>query len=71
MSSTQEVGEIFGEGRGAGGFTVYRPRHWAFDGAYLGYGDLLGSTSRVFGYEVDGLDYRFEEGLPFALGKPT
>ena len=55
-------------GGGPGGFTVYRPGHWAFDGADLGYGDLLGATGRVFGYEVDGLDYRFEDGLPYPTG---
>ncbi|URF48742.1 N,N-dimethylformamidase beta subunit family domain-containing protein [Dinoroseobacter shibae] len=52
-------------GGGAGGFTVYRDDHWAFQGAGLGYGDVLGARSRIFGYEVDGLDYRFEDGLPF------
>lgn len=52
-------------GSGAGGFTIYRPAHWAFDGAGLGYGDVLGAASRIFGYEVDGLDYRMEDGLPF------
>ena len=52
-------------GGGPGGFTVYRPDHWAFAGAHLGYGDVLGAGSRIFGYEVDGLDYRFEDGLPF------
>ena len=51
-------------GSGAG-FTVYRPDHWAFEGAHLGYGDTLGAKSRVFGYEVDGLDYCFENGLPY------
>ncbi|MCB1423025.1 MAG: hypothetical protein KDJ69_11305 [Nitratireductor sp.] len=52
-------------GGGPGGFTIYRPDHWAFEGAGLGYGDLLGAGARIFGYEVDGLDYRFEDGLPF------
>ena len=52
-------------GGGAGGFTIYRPDHWAFEGAHIGYGDVLGAGSRVFGYEVDGLDYRFEDGLPY------
>ena len=51
--------------RGSSGFTVYRPDHWAFAGTGLGYGDLLGDASRIFGYEVDGLDYRFEQGLPY------
>ena len=55
-------------GRGSGGFTVYRPEHWAFDGAYLGYGDVLGAASRVYGYEVDGLDHVIRDGLPFPTG---
>ncbi len=50
---------------GSGGFTLYRPEHWAFAGCKLGYGDILGGRSRIFGYEVDGLDYRIEQGLPF------
>ncbi|WP_421589932.1 N,N-dimethylformamidase beta subunit family domain-containing protein [Shinella sp. M27] len=55
-------------GLGSGGFTVYRSGHWAFAGAGLGYGDQLGAASRVFGYEVDGLDYRMDDGLPFPTG---
>jgi hypothetical protein len=51
--------------RGPGGFTVYRPEHWAFAGSDLYYGDVLGGASKVFGYEVDGLDYTFRDGLPF------
>lgn len=51
--------------RGAGGFTVYRPRHWAFAGADLYYGDILGAPSRLLGYEVDGLDYEMADGLPY------
>jgi len=52
-------------GNGAGGFTIYRPEHWVFEGAGLGYGDVLGAASRIFGYEVDGLDYHMSDGLPF------
>ncbi len=60
-----------GLGRCAGqnsGFTVYRPDHWALARTQLGYGDQLGSSSRIYGYEVDGLDYRMEDGLPFPTG---
>ncbi len=56
-------------GQGSGGFTVYRPDHWAMAGSELGYGDQLGVGSRIFGYEVDGVDYKIEDGLPFATGK--
>ncbi len=54
--------------RGAGGFTVYRPDHWAFEGCDLYYGDVLGAPSRVFGYEVDGVDHVVKDGLPQATG---
>ncbi|WP_205859852.1 N,N-dimethylformamidase beta subunit family domain-containing protein [Cochlodiniinecator piscidefendens] len=53
--------------RGAGGFTIYREDHWAFVGAQLGYGDILGGQSKIFGYEVDGLQYRIEDGLPYPV----
>ncbi len=55
-------------GRGSDGFTIYRPGHWAFDGAHLGYGDVLGRDSRIYGYEVDGLDHVVRDGLPYATG---
>lgn len=53
---------------GGGGFTIYRPRHWAFDGTYLRYGDMLGRAAQIFGYEVDGLEYDVRNGLPYPLG---
>lgn len=56
-------------GQGSRGFTVYRPEHWAFAGARVGYGDVIGAHSRVFGYEVDGVDYAMNDGLPYATGK--
>ncbi len=51
--------------RGAKGFPVYRPDHWAFEGTGLYYGDVLGAKSVIFGYEVDGLDYEIKGGLPY------
>ena len=51
--------------RGPSGFTVYRPEHWALEGSDLYYGDILGTAARIFGYEVDGLDYVVRDGLPF------
>ena len=51
--------------RGPGGFTIYRPEHWCFAGSDLYYGDLLGAAARVFGYEVDAVDYVIKNGLPF------
>lgn len=57
--------------RGAGGFTLYRPDHWAFGGTRLGYGDVLGADGRVFGYEVDGLAHIVEDGLPRPVPRDT
>jgi hypothetical protein len=54
--------------QGSGGFTVYRPDHWAFQDTGIGYGDVLGATSRIFGYEVDGIDHHIENGLPMPTG---
>jgi hypothetical protein len=55
--------------RGQRGFTVYRPEHWAFAGTGLYYGDIFGGSARIFGYEVDGLDYTFRDGLPYPTGQ--
>ncbi len=54
--------------RGAGGFTIYRPEHWAFANCDIYYGDVLGAASRILGYEVDGVDHIIKDGLPFATG---
>lgn len=51
--------------RGARGFPIYRPEHWAFADTGLFYGDVLGAESHIFGYEVDGLDYTMRDGLPY------
>lgn len=50
--------------RGTGGFTVYREHHWSLTGTTLQYGDVFGSEARIFGYEVDGLDFSLQDGLP-------
>jgi len=55
--------------RGARGFPIYRPEHWAFAGTGLSYGDLLGGDSHIFGYEVDGLDHVIRRGLPEPTGE--
>ena len=47
-----------------GGFTVYRPGHWVFKDTDLCYGDQFGSNAKIFGYEVDGLDYVIRDGVP-------
>jgi hypothetical protein len=60
--------------RGQGGYTVYRPEHWALQGADLYYGDVFGSELPLLGYENDGCAIRYgADGLPAAeprLGVP-
>jgi hypothetical protein len=53
---------------GSGGYTIYRNEHWLLEGTGLEYGDLLGATSTVVGYECDGCDMRCEDGLPYPTG---
>ena len=59
---------------GSGGFAIYRPEHWSVKDSGLGYGDVLGAASKIFAYEVDGIDYTMTHGLPFIreyfMGKP-
>ncbi|MGH7322187.1 MAG: N,N-dimethylformamidase beta subunit family domain-containing protein [Candidatus Rokuibacteriota bacterium] len=56
--------------RGSGGFTVYRPDHWVFEGTDLYYGDVFGAApTSIVSFEVDGLDYTFRDGLPYPTFK--
>lgn len=49
---------------GSGGYTIHRPGHWLFEGTGLEYGDLLGAAATVVGYECDGCDFTYRDGLP-------
>lgn len=53
---------------GAGGYTVYRPDHWMFDGTGIDYGDVLGAATTTVGYECDGCEYTVVDGLPVPTG---
>lgn len=50
--------------RGSGGYTVWRPENWVFEGTDLRYGDLLGAAASVVAYEADGCEFTVENGLP-------
>lgn len=54
--------------RGAGGYTIHRPDHWLFDGAEVSYGDVLGAGATTVGYECDGCDFTYVDGLPVPTG---
>jgi len=53
---------------GAGGYTIHRADHWLFEGTGLTYGDVLGASSTVVGYECDGCDFTYRDGLPYPTG---
>ena len=53
-----------GTPRSSGGFTVWRPEHWAFEGTDLAYGDALGIADTICAYEVDGCELTLRDGLP-------
>jgi hypothetical protein len=51
--------------RGMGGYLVYRPKHWVFEGTGLRYGDLFGADHVIVGYETDGCPFNIVDGLPY------
>lgn len=53
---------------GAGGYTVYDPDHWVFEGTGTTWGDLIGSQSVIVGYECDGCAFEMRDGVPRPTG---
>ena len=51
---------------GSGAFTVHRPDHWIFEGTQLKRGDSFGAKDTIVGYECDGCELEWRDGLPFA-----
>ena len=56
-------GDVFPDGDGA--YTIHRPDHWIFAGTGLKRGDLLGQKDKLVGYECDGCEIEWKDGLPF------
>ncbi len=50
---------------GSGAFTVHRPGHWVFEGTGLKSGDAFGGKDTIVGYECDGCELDWKDGLPF------
>ena len=50
---------------GGGAFKVHRPEHWALAGTGLKRGDEFGGQDTVVGYECDGCEMSWKDGLPF------
>jgi hypothetical protein len=50
--------------RASGGYTVWRPEHWAFEDTDLRYGDTFGQRDAIVAYEVDGCAFTLADGVP-------
>lgn len=50
---------------GPASFIVHRPDHWLFAGTELQQGDRFGGEDTIVGYECDGCEMKWEDGLPF------
>lgn len=50
---------------GSGAFTVHRPEHWLFAGTNLTKDAAFGGRDTIVGYECDGCELEWKDGLPF------
>ena len=50
---------------GKGSFVVHRPEHWMLTGTNLKRGDEFGGEDTIVGYECDGCELEWRDGLPF------
>ncbi|MFO0925070.1 MAG: DUF6605 domain-containing protein [Pirellulales bacterium] len=50
---------------GSGAYTVHRPDHWLLDGTQLKKDDSFGGKDTIVGYECDGCEIEWKDGLPF------
>jgi hypothetical protein len=46
-------------------YVVHRPEHWIFEGTGLKRGDDFGGKDTIVGYECDGCELTWRDGLPF------
>lgn len=57
----------------SGAFQVHRPQHWIFEGTSLKAGESFGGKDTIVGYECDGCELEWKDGLPqptFSDGTP-
>lgn len=54
---------------GPASYEIHRPEHWIFEGTELRLGDRLGGKDTIVGYECDGCEMRWENGLPYPTGR--
>ncbi|MCO6454951.1 MAG: hypothetical protein J5I93_06595 [Pirellulaceae bacterium] len=54
---------------GPAAFTVHRPEHWVFEGTQVKSGQQFGGQDTIVGYECDGCELQWKDGLPEPTGK--
>jgi len=54
---------------GPASFRVHRPDHWLFKGTDLKHNDRFGGKDTIVGYECDGCEMVWKDGLPFPTTK--
>lgn len=54
---------------GPGSFLVHRPQHWLFEGTGIERGQRFGGKDTIVGYECDGCEMKWEDGLPFPTNR--
>ena len=54
---------------GSGAYTVYQPDHWVFTGTGLKQGQQFGARDRIVGYECDGCEHTYVNGIPVPTGR--
>ncbi|MCA9056750.1 MAG: hypothetical protein KDA75_23145, partial [Planctomycetaceae bacterium] len=54
---------------GPGAYQVHRPDHWLFEGTDLKRDAQFGGKDTVVGYECDGCEMTWQDGLPFPTHK--
>lgn len=46
-------------------YEIHRPEHWVFQGTQLNRGAKLGGKDSIVGYECDGCELKWKDGLPY------
>ncbi|MGN6547244.1 MAG: N,N-dimethylformamidase beta subunit family domain-containing protein [Aureliella sp.] len=58
-----------GEMDGPASYEIHRPDHWILAGTGLKAGDRFGGKDTIVGYECDGCEMRWEDGLPYPTSR--
>jgi hypothetical protein len=54
---------------GYGGYKVTDSTHWIYSGTGLNNDDTFGQSTTIAGYEVDGLEFTYQNGVPTPTGR--